>query len=77
MIDALEAELSVNLEPFETVIPDSQVFIDYSSSPGLENAIRHAGDGAVIALNATARNSIIEVVVSDTGPGVAASSHPN
>ena len=39
----------------------------------VENAIRHAGDGAGIALKATARGSAIEAVVSDTGPGVAAS----
>jgi signal transduction histidine kinase len=38
----------------------------------VENAIRHAGKGAAIAVKATTRNSIVEAMVSDTGPGVPA-----
>jgi hypothetical protein len=74
-----EKPLAATEQPFKPEknppgdIPDNQVFIEYSSPLGLENAIRHAGDGAVIALNAAARNSTIEAVVGDTGPGVAAS----
>jgi signal transduction histidine kinase len=38
----------------------------------LENAIRHAGKGAAVAVEAMGRNSTVEAVVSDTGPGVPA-----
>ena len=36
----------------------------------VENAIRHAGDGTMISLMAVRAHSVIEVRVSDTGPGV-------
>jgi signal transduction histidine kinase len=36
----------------------------------VENAIRHAGDGTMISVMAVRAHSVIEVRVSDTGPGV-------
>jgi signal transduction histidine kinase len=36
----------------------------------VENAIRHAGDGTMVSLMAVRADSMVEVRVSDTGPGV-------
>jgi signal transduction histidine kinase len=38
----------------------------------VENAIRHAGAGAVISLMATSHDAGVEAMVCDTGPGVPA-----
>ena len=41
----------------------------------VENAIRHAGQGATIRVTAAANGAGIEAVVSDTGPGVPKDDH--
>jgi signal transduction histidine kinase len=68
-VDEAGQKLTTKIGRKLTVTGDRELLIQ-AFADLIENAIRHAGKGAVISVMATSHGDAVEAMVSDTGPGV-------
>ena len=68
-IDLAGQRLTTKIEPGLLVTGDRDL-LTQALADLIENAIRHAGKGADIAVMAVRNGATVEAMVSDTGPGV-------
>jgi two-component system, OmpR family, sensor histidine kinase KdpD len=66
--DSVHVALPPDLPPVDV----DQVLIEQVLANLLDNAARHSPDGTPVTIGAAARNGVVELSVSDRGPGIPA-----